>query len=62
MRDRNRNARHRHKPQAPASGSAYEKKYVSEVGVRSEMKLETPGRPGDGPAPSPGLKEQYPKE
>ncbi|QWU13313.1 hypothetical protein SAMN04487895_11857 [Paenibacillus sophorae] len=61
MRDRNRNARYRQKRQDVLAGVVLEKKYGSDFGVHSDMKLETLRRMNDGSAHSPALKEQYPK-
>lgn len=61
MRDRNRNARYRQKRQDALAGAALEKKYGSDFGVHSDMKLESLRKLNDGPAQSPALKEQYPK-
>ncbi|CAH1190438.1 hypothetical protein PAECIP111892_00188 [Paenibacillus auburnensis] len=61
MRSRNENGRYRHKRGEAMAGN-FEKKYGSDVGVRSEVKLETLKRLNDSSVITPLLKEQQHKE
>ncbi|MBT2291154.1 hypothetical protein J7E73_18815 [Paenibacillus albidus] len=57
MRSRNENGRYRHKRGEALAGN-YEKKYGSDFGVRSDIKLDSLKRPGDVLPLAPLLKEQ----
>ncbi|WP_342439657.1 hypothetical protein NSS79_12970 [Paenibacillus sp. FSL L8-0436] len=60
MRSRNENSRYRQK-RGEAQAGNLEKKYGSDFGVRSDMKLETLRRQTDGESLTPMLKEQHVK-